>query len=606
MVEKCRKIGTRGFGLATVLLVGLFLAVLLTVLVGANLSTLSVVRHSEGTVVARSAAQSAIARAIYELKNNPEYGTNGEAITFRPCQNDQELAEIVFDPKVAKSEGVPYSVNNLANAESVPDGLGGVVPARTVRLYAVGRCFDEKRTVVLDLHIPPYPYAVATEGTFESMGDLSLTGLSADTGSTIPGHIATNGSDAVSLKLGPRTTISGDVVSAGGIVLAEEEVEVSGEVRPHSAPKSIPKIDLTQFDPRSMTEGGATTNLDSSFYRNPNLQGKVLRDGDLMMSGKITLDGALLYVEGDLEISGSISGRGAIVATGSVTINGTQALTTDNELAILSGHDLSILGDGVDKSRIEGLIYSEGDVEVRNSTIQGTLISQSNGGTTPRVVMEKVSLVYDTEATKFVTTIKENEPEVPSEISRLAFDCTGLYLGVEEEQPGAVPELPATAKSTDSALAMEATTSAALKTVPGITEPVLSAQAAATVGVATNSDGSFNVYTSAGVEVGNHMSTQEAWSAIGAQVLNQLPDLVKNAGKEDFLAAWQSSSRTVLDDLTQWSLAEAAEAKAAEKSGGTEVSGPQLEIDPMRFLKYGDEMRVRAVQVLETKLQQNS
>lgn len=591
VVVNCLRTSCRGFGLATVLLVGLFLAVLLTVLVGANLSTLSVVRHSEGTVIARGAAESALARAIYEIKSNPAFGKNGESITFRPQPADRELADIQFDPASAEEAGVPASINNLDNAESVPDGMGGVVPARTVRLFSVGRYGDDHRTVMLDLHIPPYPYAVATEGTFESLGDLSLTGLSPDTGEKVPGDIATNGTGSTSLKLGPRTEISGDAISEGGIDVSSDSVTIDGEVKPYSKHSDIPRIQLTDFDPRKMTAGGDTTNLTSSFYRDPNLQGKVLRDGDLMMSGQIKLDGALLYVEGNVELSGTIFGRGAIVATGSISISGTQSLTTDNELAILCGQDLSILGNGVDSSKIEGLIYSEGNVEVRNSTIQGTLISQSNGGTTPRVVMEKTNMLYDPNATQFSTTLHQ-QSNVVNQISYLTFSGDGRL------QPQTQAPTPTTPSQPNSKLTVQSSNKVSANSVllaNSISSSVtlLDPAPTITVGVSLQGDGTFTVYPANGAAPLTGLTEKEAWLQIGFQVVAQMPNFQGLAQEQQFMATWPTASRAVLQQLQD------LEAQAAA-AGTSDTFSATVEIDPMKFLKYGEEMRVRGVRVLET------
>lgn len=560
----------------------------MTVLVGANLSTLSVVRHSEGTVIARGAAESALARAIYEIKGNPAFGRNGESIAFRPELGDEELADIQFDPDKAQEAGVPASINNLDNAESVPDGLGGVVPARTVRLFSVGRYGDDHRTVMLDLHIPPFPYAVATEGTFESLGDLSLTGLSPDTGEKVPGDIATNGAGSASLKLGPRTEISGDAISEGGIDVSSDSVTIDGEVKPYSKHSDIPRIRLTDFDPRNMTAGGDTTNLSSSYYRDPNLQGKVLRDGDLMMSGQINLDGALLYVEGNVELSGTISGRGAIVATGSISISGTQSLTTDNELAILCGDDLSILGNGVDSSKIEGLIYSEGNVEVRNSTIQGTLISQSNGGTTPRVVMEKTNMLYDPSATQFSTTLRQSN-SVANQTIYLTFSSDGQPVSNTQSSTSSQAGLKPTGQSSNkvssnSVLLANSISSSICSTDPAPT---------ITVGVSMQADETFTVYPANGGAPFTGLTEKQAWLQIGFQVVAQMPNFQGLAQEQQFMATWPTASRAVLQQLQD------LQAQAAAAGSATTFSA-KVEIDPMKFLKYGEEMRVRGVRVLET------
>ena len=323
---------------------------LLTVLMGANSSALSVVRHSEGTLLARSAAESAVSRAIYQLKKDPSFGLHGERIDFQPSEG-KERAFIVFDEAQAQDMGFPRSWNNLNNAESISDENGDVIPARTVRLVARGTHLHEHRTLVVDLHIPPFPYAVATQGTFESMGDLTLTGVSPLTGSEVPGHLLANSTGQNSLTLGPKTFVSGDLIAAGKITLPESEVEIGGEVRPYSSQSEIPRIDLGVYDPRTMANSGQRTELNRNFYRNASIQGKVVRDGNLQLSGETTLDGALLFVDGDLEIAGQITGRGALICTGTLSIRGTQSFLTDNELALLTGGNLSILGNGVDRSK---------------------------------------------------------------------------------------------------------------------------------------------------------------------------------------------------------------------------------------------------------------
>lgn len=400
----------RGFGLAAVLVTALLMATLLTVLLGANSSTLAVVRHSEGSLLAQSAAESLVARAIYELRHNPEFGCDlSTRLSFVSETADCGKAVLSFDPVEASELGIPVSVNNLSNPESALDAEGDLVPARTARVRAVGTFGKERRTVVMDLHIPPYPYAVATEGSFESTGELSLTGLSPEGGDPIPAHLMANSVSSESLVVGANTHISGDLVSAGGILTQGDNIVVEGEVRPNSSPVEVPLIDVREFDPRRTVGSGALTDLSSSFYRDPTMEGKVVREGNLQLSGQVSLDGALLFVDGDLEIAGELRGRGAIVTTGSMVVNGTQTLTTDNELALLAGGDLSIEGHGVERSKLEGLIYSEGNVEVRDSTIQGTLISQSDGGTTPRVVMERASMIYDPEAVTFETYLGTEE-----------------------------------------------------------------------------------------------------------------------------------------------------------------------------------------------------
>lgn len=555
--------GCRGLGLASVLIAALILSVLLTVLIGANMSTLSVVRHSEGAAIARSASESLLARAVRDLRSDAKFGLAGESLNFAPKWGTSGVAKLTFDPDQAADWDVPVSINNLDNAESVPGHDGTPVPARTARLFALGNFGKEQRTVRLDLHIPPYPYAIATAGTFESLGDLSLTGRSPDTGESVPGHLMTNGGSDSSLQLGPRTDISGDLTSVGGIQVAND-LELGGELRPYSAAKEIPKITLSDYDPRLMPEGGATTPLDSSFFKDPALEGKVARDGDLMLSGDIKLDGALLYVDGDLEISGTISGRGAIVATGKVVIQGTQSLTTDNELALLVGDNLSILGDGVDSSKIEGLIYSEGDVEVRNSTIQGSLISQSNGGTLPTVVMERANFIYDPEAATFSSSV---ETTTVGPALYLAYGTDGL-ISTESSVP-VDPDSECSTPPTDPAFLF--------------------------VGVAKTAEG-FLFFPPDGSEPVESGPGFGAMLAIAKIVLEHMPELLGSNGNLNLggLGTSVSDFTALLDSL------EEAPTTGSETTTTMNTSQFDLEIDPMKFLKYGEEMRIRSMRCVET------
>lgn len=593
----------RGFGLASVLLTGLILSVLLTVLMGANSSALSVVRHSEGTLLARSAAESAVSRAIYQLKKDPSFGLHGERVDFQPSQG-KERAVIVFDAAKAQEMGVPRSWNNLNNAESVPDENGDVIPARTVRLVARGVHLHEHRTLVVDLHIPPFPYAVATQGTFESMGDLTLTGLSPLTGSEVPGHLLANSTGQNSLTLGPKTLISGDLIAAGKITLPESEIEVGGEVRPYSSQSEIPRIDLGVYDPRKMANSGHRTELNRNFYRNASIQGKVVRDGNLQLSGETTLDGALLFVDGDLEIAGQITGRGALVCTGTLSIRGTQSFLTDNELALLTGGNLSILGNGVDRSKIEGLLYSEGDVEVRNSTVQGTLISQSNGTTSPRVVMERTNLVYDSGATQFSV----NYSETPTTAGKyLAFTPSGLYdpgLSLTDK-----PESPLVLSTTqpsgpDSSLyqtsqVIAQSDSVQLGSATTATSPTTGSQTQILyVGVAADTRGRILIFPPFGSGFEVFQTTTDAELRLGQIVRETFPNTVNQTGA----VPWQDIagvSDLLQSDLSQILAQPTVTSVTHDQQTMSSEGDSSLEIDPMKFLKFGEEMRVRSVRILE-------
>ena len=579
--------GDRGVGLASVFFVALILTTLLTILVGANSSTLAVIRHSEATLEARRSAQSLLARATYELRQSPGFGVSGESLEFQPTCYDSGEAYLTFDSDEAKKRGIPASVNNLSSDESIKGPSGELIPARTARIYSVGDYCNERRTVVMDFHVPPYPYAIATAGSFESMGDLTLKGLSPETGQDVPGHLVSNSQDDKSMVLGPRTEITGDLVSAGGIVLAKDDVEVGGEVKSRTDASEIPRIPLSDFDPRNMTSPGNVTTLGTSFLQDPKFEGKVLREGDLAISGDMNLDGALLFVEGDLEIVGNLTGRGAIVTTGKLTITGTQNVTTDNELAILVGGDLAIQGKGVNSSKLEGLIYAEGDVMVSDSTIEGTLISQSNGGTIPRVLMERSSMIHNPESTSLVTTVGGTDPGASL---FLAFGSNGLY------EPGLNV-------TTDSGATASADSSPGGIVGRGSKPPVgkaSSAGAALMVGVSVDSNGTYHLYPPDGSAMKSSKSEWGVLLQLAGIILKEMPELKESK-------AWLERGELggAVKELTSDLKALASSPPVVEAQVKTSAAAPssnsfELEIDPMKFLKYGEEMRIRSIRVVET------
>jgi hypothetical protein len=538
-----------GFGLPSILLISVILALLLTTLIGANSSTLAVTRHSEGASIARAAAESALARGIFEVRDQESFGLLGESLHFQPDIEASGTAVVTFDTVEASRLEMPVSVNNLASDESKPGVNGEVIPARTARLFAKGSFGSESRTVALDLHIPPFPHAVATDGTFLSLGDLTLSGVSPESGEQIPGHLVANSGSTTSISLGSRTEISGDVISAGGVILGGDDIVVKGEVKNFEQPTAVPKIDLRDFDPRAIEAGGDHTTANTSFYRDTTFEGKVLREGDLYLGGTTELNGALLYVDGNLQISGDIRGRGAIVCTGNVVVDGIQNLAADNEMAILVGGSLSLQGRGVQSSRLEGLIYCEGDVTVRDSTIQGTLISHSNGSTIPSVIMERAALVYDPSQTELSVGIEgaSNEADYTLEFDGVNSDYVKQDERGKRQSEG---------------------------------KPVFY------VGVKILPGGAYRFFPPFG----------------GPPVdLANLGNVNKQM-EEFFKPRLGNGIQMNNADYLRTDLKKVQEGKLGGYSGGggTEGQSFELEIDPMRFLKYGERIKIRSIRVLDS------
>ncbi len=376
--------GRRGLATGSVLLVALML---LTLGVAGSLLLMGHFRYfdrSDRALVAQSLAESAIARMMSGLSENPQLGQNGQP---RPTHTVTSQAQsgargfCSFDPAF---DG-PVSINNLGQ----PPRLGyqnRLIPRDAIQLVGLGRCGEVERVVVATLAAPPFRDALTTCGPFQAKGGVTVAGLQAfpSPGAAVndqelrPASLLCNAGGAQAVFLGADTHVRGSVRSVGTVV-QEPGALVDEGVR-QVEPYSPQRLTLTDYDPAAK---GLGTNITTPSIPGGPLSGAIRTQGSLAVNGDLKLRNALIYVDGDLVVEGSVQGDGLIVCTGKVTFKGAAQLDSGTGVALLAGGDIKLTGSGASGSSFKGLVYTDGGFEASQVTMMGPLVSR---GTEPVVL----------------------------------------------------------------------------------------------------------------------------------------------------------------------------------------------------------------------------
>jgi cytoskeletal protein CcmA (bactofilin family) len=235
------------------------------------------------------------------------------------------------------------------------------------------------------LSMPAFPFAIACSGPFFSDGQLHLTGVSSPQAFVLgqvspdqerPANLLSNGRGARAVQLGPNTSISGDLRSAGQVSLDPTGSRVGGEIIQNAPLRSIPQVNLSELDPQVQGRSPVLQLSEASVIR-PGYQGFVRRQGDLQVQGGLVLDNGVLFVDGNLQVRGGIRGLGAVIATGSLDVEGNCQWSSDDRLALVSGGPLKLSSGGFGTSFFQGMIYSAGRFEADHMTLLGALIVQA-------------------------------------------------------------------------------------------------------------------------------------------------------------------------------------------------------------------------------------
>lgn len=363
---------------------------------GASLSFLYQSSRGVTQVQARAAAEACMAELAERIVTDGEFGIAGTPeetirISFPDCE-----AYLTFNEGEAASLGVPCSTNNRYWMEPETGKNGEIVPPFSVQAYCLGRSGDTEVVFELVLRAPEFPYVIASSGPVQSEGALVVGAAespeTADSESLLATALASNGD----VDIRGRAQFFGDLTAAGEIRLADS-VELRGEARPNSASVALENLSIPDLRPEESIP------LESGFA--PRLSGSVHHNGpSLTISGGLTLDDAVLYVNGDTRILGGVKGKGAIVVNGSLTLEGSSSLVAEDQIALVVQDDLSIIGEDQDSSFFQGLVYTEGDFYTEDVTLLGAFVANRRASPTEpgsRIQMRNTTLVYVEEYARF-------------------------------------------------------------------------------------------------------------------------------------------------------------------------------------------------------------
>lgn len=347
-------------------------------LTGLSVSQLNRTNQTSFRQRAENQADSALSLAIEKVLADPNFGENGQSPVLR-VEHEDAVGLLTFDRSRAAELHITPSDYNLKGLTPLRAADDGVVPPEAIRLVAEGRCRGVVRRVEVVLHQPAFPYALAASGRIESQGRLRIAaadtlenvGDALEGESALPADLLANGAREESIQLLGETSIAGDVQTSGGLKMGPAKVSILGHQRLGAEPTAIPEVKLADFDPAERPH----TRLSEPSMTAPTMVGLNRRTGNLAVQGDLTLDTALLYVEGNVTLTGGLKGHGALIATGNVTVTNACGLEAGNRLALLAGGDLTLTGQGQATSFLQGVVCAGGDVHASQVTVVGTLLA---------------------------------------------------------------------------------------------------------------------------------------------------------------------------------------------------------------------------------------
>jgi hypothetical protein len=316
---------------------------------------------------ARRLAQLGANEALYAINQNQSWVTG-----LQVAGANQSQATVTFDQKT------PYwSTNNLSGSAAVTASDGSIVPANSALVFSTANYGNSVVHYKVQVSAPLFPFSIASTGPLRSS-------ILSDSSST----------DAVDIE-GSPVRIAGDVVTVGQAVIGSG-VEVDGQVKDGSTLKAVPTINPSDYDPagQPLVRNLSSDSLDAS----DTFQGYVRRQGDLTVNGALNLQESILYVSGNLVVNGALSGVGAVFVGGSVTL-GSASLGAVDQLALVSGGDMSITGAGSSASTLTGLVYSAGNLNLSGVTVVGAVVCASSTG--QPLVMNNVNMLGNSAGVNF-------------------------------------------------------------------------------------------------------------------------------------------------------------------------------------------------------------
>ena len=390
--------------LGTILMASLLLTLAFTT-AAMSFSHFTLSNQMDKAAVARSLAEAAANRAIARCLANISYGTKGsisDDIEVAMASAPGGWGKVYFGGHDQLAFGnIPRSNNFLA--QDLPQqSTGRVVPSRSLHVIAIGQYAASRRAVETIVAIPQYKYAIAATGNVTSSGGLLVAGVknpaAVEAGVSLipedqwaPGCLMSNSSDpneALNLDSGLKPTrITGDVRAVGGIRLGAN-TSVEGAFKAFTSPEEVPKVAPGDYDTALMA--GVNTTLGANEF-NLEINGPARRSGNLSVTGGLTMDAGILYVDGDVEVHGGLHGKGALIASGKVKIfNQSQFRAADDQAAIVAQSDVEIHGSDKDDCVYNGVVFTQGNFKADKVTLLGSLCA---AGTSSQVQLDEVNML---------------------------------------------------------------------------------------------------------------------------------------------------------------------------------------------------------------------
>ena len=323
-------------------------------------------------------ASNALEMAVAHLEVNSNWQ---EDLIFpaQPGDASDASGRITF-----KNTETYHSTNNFSNEEMTSFDAGDFhrkIPGHTVHLLSRGTYGRKQAYVEAFVAIPPYDFALACTGSLQTDGPFLVGALSdpsawqgsADSPDFLSqlrrASLVANspGNPAIFLS-GSPVRVTGNLVTPG-TVRKTASVQVDGQVEEGHRPLAVPAVDFAELDPEGKP---LLRTLDAEV--SGEIAGFARRTGDLTVSGDLTLKEGVLFVDGNFTCSGALSGLGVIAVTGR-TVLSSVTLKSLQQLALVSKGDLTVSGQGQNRSTLVGLLYSQGNLTLSDMTVVGAVVA---------------------------------------------------------------------------------------------------------------------------------------------------------------------------------------------------------------------------------------
>ena len=430
----------RGLSVAAVLVMAALIFMLALAVSGASFFHLNLSSRASQEATAQNLAESAVSKVIERVLKREsdtgelDYGEDNQAtveVTHASAPADA-FGLATFQPNYQGPR--PLSplpcLNNLRSDSSVSASNGNLIPREALYLVGYGVCGNVTRRVEAVVYLPRFPYSVACQGPFRGSelliagvekGKRVIAGQSVAPEDLKAGHLASNstlGDQAVALTGDNR--VKGNVQSVSGASLGPNTI-VEGSVILGAREVQLPTLDLESYRP-TLDDPSLQRGL-TSLERNLHLNETAYFQGSQMtVLDGLTLDGGVLFVDGDLSVHGGVHGKGALIVTGEVRVNGSGSVATDNVVALLVGGDVRLRGSGQEPkdSVFEGLLYSEGHIDASNLTLVGTLISR---GDAPSQFRNSIVLQQDGYSAMLIESTRTTPSSDPRDWSKVSMEA---------------------------------------------------------------------------------------------------------------------------------------------------------------------------------------